>query len=227
MELQIILLGWCFWLLGVWGVALRMAPTGAAVRWMIMLAVVGLMLVWPAVRLSLGGRRPQHGMLWDDVGGEHRQPLTGDAPSLILVEWLCLMLIFQAVVWPVRWVAHWSFEQAAWVDAAVAAWSLVAALLVAVGVRLGRGLARAAVMLLAVALVVVEPLLVAATVWGGDNLGRGWTMRVTPLQAVWQLAGPAASFKPGDWPMVIVSVGVAAFIGWILLLRLSAKDTGA
>ena len=67
----------------------------------------------------------------------HPAPRLVGGPRLAIADWFALIVVFQAVIWPLRLSAGWSVTQTAWLDAAIAAWSLLVAAIVAVG-----GLAR-------------------------------------------------------------------------------------
>ncbi|MFW6059091.1 MAG: hypothetical protein ACODAQ_02855 [Phycisphaeraceae bacterium] len=191
---QVVVLVWCLWLAGAWGVSMLLSSSVVAARWLVVTSVVGLMLVWPAARLS---------------EGRERVTMPG-----VLVEWLCLVLVFQAVIWPLRIISDWRMDQTAWLDGAVAAWSLLTAAVVAMGMQFRGAGARMAAMVLCVLVVLGEPMVLAlaATVQGAGTL---WEMRLTPLPTVWALAQPIADVSLGAWPARIMVVGVAAVAAWV------------
>lgn len=195
------MLGWCLWLLGTWCVTLLRVSPVPGVRLMILSSLVGVMLVWPAFRLSQGREGP---------GGRGIA-----STAVVMIDWWCLMLIFQAVIWPLRVVAAWSYAQAFWLDAAVLAWSLLVGAIVAAGRLFGSGLARSLAMAACVLLLVGEPLLMALT------QGR-WTMRVSPLQAIWELSRPAIDADPARAQPLIIAAGVAAGAAWLAVVLLTA-----
>ena len=68
---RLLMLGWCIWLMGVWIVLyFTVGWTGPAFRVMVFAAVIGLMGVWPAVRLSQPGFATGGG--WRGAGRELR-----------------------------------------------------------------------------------------------------------------------------------------------------------
>lgn len=200
LSTQVIVLGWCLWLAGAWGVALWFGSPVPAARWLIVLALMGLMLIWPAVRLSgLGG---------------------SVSAGAIAAEWLCLVLVLQAVVWPLRLVAHWRIDQALWLAGALAAWSLLTAALLAVGVRqrsVGpRVLAMAGCMLLVFGEPAAMAMVTVAADWGFVEAGP-WPMRVSPLAMVWALVQPALDVSLDPWPGQVLVASGAAAVAWMVV----------
>lgn len=122
--------------------------------------------------------------------------------GLIFLDWVCLMLVLQAVIWPLKLVGQWTYEQALWLDGAIGAWTLLAGAMVAAGRQFETGWARAAAMALCVLLVVGEPAAMALFSDAG-----GWWMRVSPIGVLWELTGRSYNV---DWPAVRQTVTVAA-----------------
>ena len=200
---QLMVLGWCLWLLGSWAVSMLIASRVPAARWMVLSAVVGLMLMWPVVRLS------------------ERTPRGGRASILpgVLVEWLCLVLVFQAVVWPLRVISDWRTDQTVWLDLAVVGWSLLTAALVALGLQWRRPVPRTAMMGLCALLVVGEPMVMWLA--GVVGLGAAWSMRVSPLETVWMLSHPIAAVRLAPWPGRVLTAAVAGVLAWVVLAVMS------
>ncbi len=222
-----LVLAWCLWLIGVWALLLlRLGFEGPALRWMAMAAVIGLMGLWPAARLSQDQ---------GDAGKLHGAKFSG---GVVLLDWLCLNLVFQAVLWPMRMASGWSWAQALWLDAAVAAWSLLTGVLIAWGRCFGTAGMRTLAMIGCMALVVLEPLVVglAAILRGpvtdaeGTVVGSGWddlpNLRLSPVQAVWELTAEPAVFAAWPWSDYIVGVAVAAAVGWVVLAVLMPRRRG-
>ena len=193
---QMIVLGWCLWLVGTWAVTLSLTSSVPAARWLILVALMGLMLVWPAVRLSTREVRMRAGTVW--------------------MEWLCLVLVLQAAVWPLRIVSQWRLDQTAWLAGALAAWSLLTAAVVAMGMRSRRAGPRIAAMVACVVLVLGEPAVMALAAAGGDT--ALWPMRVSPLATVWSLVQPALNVSLDPWPQRVVAAGAAAVIAWLMVM---------
>lgn len=215
---QFMVLLWCLWLLGSWAVVRWQAPPMALERWMLLAAVVGLMVAWPAVRLSqrrlpVGrlGRRP--GVVASRL---RRQWQLMD----LAVEWLCLALVFQAVVWPLSFVAHWGLSQTLWMNAAMLAWSFAAAALVAWGCVFAHGAWRGVAMAGCLLLLAGEPVVVALLTLVTSSWHGGWG--VSPLPTLWVLSEPttheATEVARGQTTGMIAAV----VAGW-LLLALAAR----
>ena len=205
-----IVLGWCLWLIGGWGMILAgggsVPGSGPVHQWMSLMALVGLCAVWPAVRLSEEAR---------DAWG--RPSDAGLSRRVILVDWLALQLVFQAVLWPMAFVGRWSVEQALLLGGTLAAWSLLAGLITAWGRVSATASARAAAMAGCLAVLLLEPLVlfVAAAASGG-----GWAnlpdLRLSPLQAAWAYSGSPARFPFADPAFAhrVIGVFLASVLGW-------------
>lgn len=193
-------LAWCLWLIGVWTLLLvTIGWSPLAYRWMVFAAVIGLMGLWPAARLSQ----------------DHRGP---GARTIVFVDWVCMLVVFQAVLWPMRIIARWSLEQTLMVNAAVASWSLLTGLLIAWGRSFGTAGMRTVAMLACVAVLVLEPL---ALLLNAAAIGTAWSdlpnLRVSPLQAVWELTAAPALYLPRPWVDYTLGVAAAALVGWCVL----------
>lgn len=231
MGLRLLLLGWCLWLLGAW-IALWIVGgwTVPALRSMVFAAVVGLMGLWPAVRLSQMTRR------YAALGADGR-PEAGDVTARewaracrdTLLDWVSLNLIFQVVLWPLQLAADWQTVQTIWLSITVASWSLITGLLIAWGRGTDHGGWRLLGMLFCVGLVVVEPALWCLG-WMSGVAGMPM-MRLSPIQALWALSGPgmapeqATAVVIGQAPQIL-SAAVAAVAGWAVLGALLARQAG-
>ena len=188
-----LVLGWCLWLLGAWSVALFIDSTTPAVRWMVFSVLTGLMMIWPAVRLS---------QMNFDEAAKH-----GGAQTLL--DWLCLMLVLQAVIWPLRFSAQWSFTQTWWLDSAIMGWSALTALIIAWGRRSARPWTRSVAMGGCVGLLLGEPALMIL-------VSGHWMLKISPIQTVWALSLPPKQFVLEPWITHVVAAAAAAMIGWLL-----------
>lgn len=227
---QGVLLGWCLWLLGAW---LMLLPSGTsampAAKWMIFTAMLGLMTVWPAVRLS-------QARLVDVMAEPNDTAKSGDLRRwrllTVLLEWVCLMLVFQAVLWPLRLAAaqehagQWTLEQGAWLDGAVAAWSLLTAAIVGWGCLQRGGGRRMAAMVLCMLLLFGEPIVMAIAVQVG-GAGSGWSMRLSPFQTLWHLTAPLQKLALAPAAAQVISVAAAAVLAWAALLGWRERGRGA
>lgn len=212
--LRVVIVVWCFWLLGAWGVAWLSATSVPRVRWMMFAGSFGLMLVWPAFRLSeqVESDKPGHGSL------------------PVLLDWIAMVGVYQAVIWSLHLLATWPLVRGIWLDAAVLAWSLLTALIVAASRRWPHGSARLVGMGLCIALVFAEPVLIwLSTITGGET----WAMHVSPIQAFWELTKPPSQGTITPWDQRIMLIALVALAGWFGLglwwigERVAAKRSAA
>ena len=243
-----LLLGWCLWLLCSWSL-LGMGIDGTPIRWMIFASAMGMMIIWPAYRLSQSGMRSftfsESMVSRDELLSAPVQDLSHllppaaasvsyasvDAvapqvkvlpshltPGLIFRDWFALNGVFQAVIWPHLLTGQWSFEQAGWVSASMATWSLLIAAIVAWGCRSLAGLRRTAAMLLVMLLLFGEPLILAlanelADRW--QQSGLDWPMSISPIEAIYALTAPPLDYSPGQWRITVLCVLVVAVMSWV------------
>lgn len=196
--LRIVIVVWCFWLLGAWGAAWLSETSVPRVRWMMFAGSFGLMLVWPAFRLSeqVKSDEPGHGGL------------------AVLLDWFAMVGVYQAVIWSLHLLAGWPLVRGVWLDAAALSWSLLTALIVAAARRWPTGLARMVGMGLCIALVFAEPVLIWLTVISG---GQAWSMRVSPIQAFWELTQPPSQGTISPWDERTLTIAIVAVMGWLSL----------
>ena len=209
---RILILGWCLWLLGSWAVAINIEPAMArATRWMVFAAVLGLMVIWPTFRLSQGngGGSPSSRSPQPVSGTNHGMSLGG-----VFVDWFCLLVVFQAVIWPLRILKEWSIQQAVLLDLVVSVWSLLTGLLIAYGCRFRRGSARGAVLGLCILLLLGEPAMMMLTPWGRPPGQLPWTMRISPIQILWALTDRPEKFDADRWISTMATAATVAVIGW-------------
>jgi len=188
------------------------------VRAMMLLVMVGLLLLWPALRLSQDRWASQSRTM---------MLLSGrSGPISVLMDWLGLALIAQAVVWSFKITANWTVHQTLWIDAAVLSWSLLAAALVAWGVQWRGNIPRAVAMLLCVGLFWGEPLVYSLmTPRLADS--PPWRMRISPLQTIWHLSEPGGLWSVEPWHTQVLAVAVAAVVAWVLVLIMSRQPSQA
>ena len=193
-----VIVAWCFWLLGAWAAAWLSDTSVPRVRWMLFAGAIGLMLVWPAFRLS-----------------ERVEPGRMSRGALqVLLDWLSLVTVYQAVIWSLHLIAHWPMQRGIWLDAAVLAWSLLSALIVAVARLWPGALVRWLGMIACLALVFAEPLAVWLSIRGG---GAGWPMRISPVQALYELTGVPVTQTVSPWDQRIMLIALVAVSGWAAL----------
>ncbi len=196
--LRVVIVVWCFWLLGAWAMAWVSDTSVPRVRWMLFAGLMGLMLVWPAFRLS------------ERVGPGQM----GRSAAQVLLDWLALVSVYQAVIWSLHLMAYWPLVRGLWLDAAVLAWSLLSALIVAVARLWPGGSARIVGMLVCIALVFAEPVAVWVSIVSGSG---GWSMRVSPVQAMWELTGVPVTRVIAPWDRQILLIASIALGGWASL----------
>lgn len=225
--LRTLIISWCLWLLVSWSITLAIDATVHAVRWVIFSAMFGLMAVWPALRLSqqLPWYQPYRsrgkGLHATNGGGGPSKAGTSRRVLATLLDWVCLLAVLQVVIWPLMLVGRWSVQQTLWLDLAVMSWSLLAGALVGLGRVLPTVWARIGAMVLCVLLAVGEPVWLALTGMGftepNATHGQGWQMRISPIQALWELTTTGEPYDPSGWVPVIISTAVAAVLAWLVL----------
>lgn len=196
--LRIVIVVWCFWLLGAWAAAWLSDTSVPRVRWMMFAGSMGLMLVWPAFRLSQQVRSDE----------------PGRGAVQVLLDWLAMIGVYQAVIWSLHLLAGWPLIRGIWLDAAVIAWSLLTALIVAAARRWPIGGARTIGMALCILLVFGEPVLLWLVVMAG---GEAWSMRVSPIHAFWELTQPPGRGTISPWDQRTLMIAVVAVMGWFAL----------
>ena len=218
--LLLLIMGWCIYLLLGWVVPEITDGSGEG-RWVFLTMMMGMTVLWPALRLSVDG--PQIRQTTRRRTVRYRD---------VLVDWISLNLLNQVVLWAFYYHFRKPMELIVVMHLAVAGWSLLSAGIVAWGVRSRDGRARATAMLLCVLLVLGEPVaMVIANVFGGYfhllNQGQtlAWSMRVSPLEVIWSLTQPGrATDFTGALP-TIASVWAGGVIAWILLVVLRRRAT--
>ncbi len=226
--LRALIITWCLWLLVSWSITLAISATVHAVRWVVFSAVFGLMAVWPALRLSQQLPSRFHANNAYTTQGIDFGTATFRTRLLAtMMDWLCLLLVFQVVVWPLMLVGRWSVQQTLWLDLAVLSWSLLTAVLIGLGRLAPLAWLRVVAMVLCVLLLIGEPLWMAV---GGTGFGlvtegtpgrlanTHWQMRISPLQTLWELTTTEQPYDPTGWRPTILSTAAAAGLGLVVLI---------
>lgn len=220
---------WIIWLLASLAMAFRFESTPLMLRWCVFAAGLGAMLLWPAFRLSSAlGPTPR-----DATIDEQTRPA-----STVLFEWLCMMLIMQIVVWPLRVKlgyeqalerpTAWTTHQTAWVLAALASWSLLTAAFVALGSRTHSPRGRAAAMAACALLYLGEPALMAiVNLSAGPAAGTTWRMYVSPIQAFWEMSDAPVNWAPAVWRPRVEAIAAAAAAAWAVVGLLGLRRSEA
>lgn len=216
---RLVVLLWTIYLTLAWltltGFQGRIDP--GSLRLMLIASVVGLVTLWPALRLS-----QMHGYPSALQSVHPGLPVTSLGRAIaweLLTDWICLVVVLQLVIWPIRFTAGWSGEQALWIAAVALAWSLMAGAITAWGCRWDCKLHRTTAMLGCLALLLAEPLVMA---WVNAGAARGsaiaWPMGISPFQMLWSLAGSPAEFDPRPWSDRVRAMALAAVVAWVALL---------
>lgn len=193
-DVRELMLGWCLWLLGSWGVTLTLDTAIPSTRWMIYAAMTGLLAAWPAVRLSQAATH------------------AGRPSLMLLVDWFALLVILQAVVWPLRVVAGWTWWQALWIDLSLGAWALLAGGIAALGRAFAGGLARTLAMVAVLIVPLGEP---AVALLAGRPIGEAY---LSPIDTLHALMGPLDILElPPIRAKILVVAGLAGVL-WMLLI---------
>lgn len=195
-------LGWMVYLLAAAGktffvtspILADAAYFEAALREMLLVVAVGLTVLWPLVRLSQREARPA---------------------MLLLLDAVVLLVLAQIVIWPLAGKTRWSVVMLLQLDAVLAAWTVLAAGIVALGVCVRSGWLRSAAMLVCLGAMGAATLLPMSAASSG---GSRWLELASPLAAVWRLRGGG-----GAWPgEVWLLAGTVAGAG-VLLLALAVR----
>ena len=229
--LRALIITWCLWLLASWSITLAISATVHAVRWVVFSAVFGLMAVWPALRLSqqlpsrFGGSAAYDTRHLDFGAATFRTRLFAT-----MLDWFCLLLVFQVVVWPLMLVGRWTVQQTLWLDLAVLSWSLLTAVLIGLGRLAPLAWLRVVAMLLCVLLLIGEPIWMAvmntgfghtADAGAGRLVDTHWQMRISPLQTLWELTTTQQPYDPSGWQATILSTAAAGGLGLIVLAAMA------
>jgi hypothetical protein len=162
-------------------------------------------------------------------------------PMLILRDWLCLLTVFQIVIWTMRYTTGWTIEQAAWLNGTLAAWSLLVALLIAIGCRSLKGTHRTLTMAVILLFILAEPMLMlidnanmvsqadsnhipAPSIMHDSSNWLTWQMKISPIDVMYALTTTPIKYKLGQLPIRIICVAAAALIGWLGLLIVHFAD---
>lgn len=203
--LRIVIIAWCVWLLGSWGLAVLADNGVPMVRWMLLSSLMGMMLVWPAARL----------------GQEVHPHEPGRGSLQAFLDWLAMIVVFQAVIWSLRFHAGWSVERTLWLDASFAGWTLVAACIVGWARAVPNGLIRMVGMALCIGITLAQPMR-ALLMPRLPETDAGYLLN--PAKLVYDLT-LRQNQSPLEllMPQVIVVVG-AGIAGWVVIALWSRLD---
>lgn len=194
-----LVVAWCAWLLLSWAVNLAVDPQlvadllwkghiaefaermSPAVRGMLVSVMIGLGLMWPAIRLS--------------------QPPIGAAG--LVQDWMGLMLVCQIVVWPMRVMVEWSLERTLVVDLQIAVWAAAIGVAIWFGTRHGTN-PTTRFLAMAVCVLMLLGWFPLAAVTGNLNIAM-WS----PYYALWTLARDTDPQQLTDALMRTLAVAIA------------------
>lgn len=198
-----LLVAGAFWVVVAWvttmGVSPPVVPSAAsytpAVRMMFLLVALGLFVAWPLVRLS--------------------GPMRRRAVAFTMLDLTVLISLMHVVVWPLRLVTTWPPMRMLAVSTVLATWTILAAAVVAWGIRGDSPWRRLVAMMACLMIAGIGPLWWALAVPAGSELGPFdmpiWGGPLLELHRVGTAAGPL----PIDlW----VRAGCVAIVGMMLLV---------
>jgi len=203
---RLLVLGWCVWLLGNWLIHGRMENwvAGPAMRWVLLSATLGLMLIWPALRLT--------------DSSPHR------SPRVVIGDLLAMWLIFQVIVlrllldWSGGSLVRtgWSLPRALLIDGVVLTWAITTAMWIDLGRRCA-GTGRT----LAMVMCVVGTF--AGTLAAGVRSDTA--LALSPIRSLWELTGSTdlIDARPLAWRLAIITG--ACIVLWVVLARSISRRT--
>ena len=220
---------WCLWLLGSWGVALWRYNLAQAGQLMMLSIMAGLLLVWPAYRLSEGTRRDTSKDALSRSSGDSGDNSGGSSGGRVLMDWASLLIVCQAVFWPLQVVNHWPWYQAQWLNVSLAAWSFAAGLLIVWGSSGAKAWPRWVAMFLCIVLAGGGGLVTVGLWMGGWAALPNDIMSYGPLAGVWMMAGTPTFGQQHQWMAQTILVAAVAAMGWsgVALIRLSIDNGSA
>lgn len=209
-----VVLLWCLWLLGSWGVSLWRYNLTQASQLMMLAMMVGLMLIWPVYRL---GERPES----DPEQEDHRPALH----AVVLLDWMSLLIVCQAVFWPLKLVNEWPWPQALWLNGSLAAWSLAAGLMIVWGRSIDAMWSRFGAMLMCILIAFGGAIWLAGRACLENGALPSDIMQYGPLTGIWVMAHEPSIKQQGLWQGQTMMAAAAAILGWIGLavIRMSLQ----
>lgn len=166
-------------------------------RMFLVIAAVGLTVLWPMVRLSQESPR---------------RPLRAT-----LVDAAALLLPAQAVIWPTKVLTHWGWDVVGGVSLLLISWTALVAAIVAMGVARRPGPARTWWMLLCLVFVAGAPVyLMLQALTGAVPRAELWLG--SPITALFLLtdapSGLTPAMAPEEWIAVLAPLVAAAAL-WL------------
>ena len=216
-----ILLAWCFWLIGSWFVTIGPSAAEVAPRMMLIAATTGFLVLWPLVRLSQGSENPINRSRQNHESGglvfsrDAIWPVRLTAYQQTIRDWMGLFFVYQAVIWPLMLNAYWTMPQTIWLNATLGGWSLLIALILGWGLNRESGMGRTIAMVGCLLVVLGEPVIVGMVCNVATEIdGLFWQTRFSPFIALWALAHPYEAGTLRQYQPQIITVTMAAILGW-------------
>lgn len=199
---RVLILLWCAYLFGIWIWCLQIDSPIPASHWMIWCMTAGLLIIWPTLQLS------QSRYFVENDADHTMKPIPVASRTWgVFVQWICLSLVNQSVLWPLQVTANWDTMQTMWINAALLSWSLLAGLFIAVGKRSFSSLHRSIALMICIGLMFFEPLLQAL-------MGKSWYMVISPVSTINHLLHKQIT---AGVTVHITAVALAACVGWGIL----------
>lgn len=184
-----------------------------ASRMLLLLIAVGLVVLWPMVRLS---QAPP------------RRPLLATALDLLLLN-----ATLQAVVWPLTWLGKWPLAVTGGVALTLLTWSLLVGGVVACGTARRAGFGRTIWMTLSVLLVGGAPAFAIVAGASGGPIADELAL-ASPLTAVYALTTGPSGLSPamdattwaGAWAPAVVAAPLWLLAGATVRLRTARAGAG-
>lgn len=162
-------------------------------RSLLVLMAIGIVVLWPATRLS--------------------QALPERQGKALLADLFVVVLPVIAILIPLPLMTAWSFPVAGGLGVMLVSWSTVAAALIWLGWRSGSTWSIAMCTLGGIAVAALGPALHLFLVWLGYSVLPWWVGMVSPTSAVFALteapSGLAIQMKPGEWLASVLPMGLA------------------
>jgi len=174
----------------------RAGQFGWGARSLLVLMALGIVVLWPATRLS--------------------QSLPQRPCKALLADLFVVMLPVFAILIPLPLMTGWSFPVAGGLGVMLLSWSTVAAALIWLGWRGGTAWSRGMATLGGVAVAAAGPALEIFLVWLGYTVRPWWVGMASPTSAVFVLtdapSGLAIRMEPAEWLASVLPMGLAAVL---------------
>jgi hypothetical protein len=210
---RLLLLVWCIWLLASWLInsSIESWEPEPTIRWLLLCAMVGLMLIWPAIRLS---DPSAHRSVW---------PTLGDAVSLLVIFQVIILRLLMDLANQIEAATDAAPRigellrvhgpHVMLIDAVVVCWTLPVAMCIDLG-RRRAAIGRTLAMLACIALLIGGGLV--------DPRHHPTALALSPIRALWSLNGPADVLDPMPlaWRLgALAGLTIALWIAAAALLR--------